>query len=432
MFPNKSRQLFIDLSRYIQFPVLPNRRSCATIAPMVSWNIVIGLLIIAMVLPFFYLHSQLEQLRRKNRSCSAELGHIQALQKQEAEQQEKEKSLFLEALGVPFLLIRPSGRLVLANSYAGILLGIDPECRMNLLRMLPDSPAKKVIENACKAEESTHHWDFAMMFGQEERFFRAAATPLGNADRHIGIVFHDVTEEHRAQVIRKEFVANASQELQTPLSIIDGYLDSLLDDPAAAADPEQRTRALELMKQQNDRVMGLVEDMLAVSRLESTERDYLRREDFDLADVVSDVRLRLNTAIERQQATLRVAMDPQPFLMRGDKFYWTQILFNLLENSLKNNPQSGLQMELHAVRESGGKCSIEVKDNGIGIAANALPYIFNRFYRADSTGKVKGTGLGLSIVKHSVEAHGGSISATSMPGKETVFRITLPPSAFEI
>ncbi len=398
---------------------------------MVSWNIVIGLLIIVMVLSFFYQHSQMEQLRRKNRSCSAELAHIQALQKQEVERQEKEKSLFLEALGVPFLLVRPSGRLVLANSYAGILLGIDPECRMNLLRMLPESPAKKIIENACKAEESTHHWDFAMMSGQEERFFRATATPFGNADRHIGIVFHDVTEEQRALVIRKEFVANASQELQTPLSIIDGYLERLLDDPAAAADAGQRTLALKLMKRQNDRVMGLVEDMLAVSRLESTERDYLRREDFDLADVVSDVLLRLDPAIERQQASLLVTMDPQPFPMRGDKFYWTQILFNLLENSLKNNPRPGLQIELHAVRDAGGRCCIEVKDNGIGIAANALPYIFNRFYRADATGKVKGTGLGLSIVKHSVEAHGGSISATSTPGKETVFRITLPPPAIE-
>lgn len=396
---------------------------------MVSWNIVIGLLIIALVLPFFYLHSQLEQLRKKNRSCHAELGHVQALQKQEAEQQEKEKSLFLEALGVPFLLVRPSGRLVMANSHAGILLGIDPECRMNLLRMLPESPAKGIIERACKAEENSRHWDFSMTFGQEERFFRATATPLGNADRHIGLVFHDVTEERRAQIIRKEFVANASHELRTPLSIIGGYLDNLLDDPATAADAAQRTRALELMKQQNDRVTGLVEDMLAVSRLESTEHDYLRREDFDLADVVSDVRLRLNALIEHRQAMLVVTMEPQPFLMRGDKFYWTQILFNLLENALKNNHRLGLRMELSATRDAAGKSEIVVKDNGVGITANALPYIFNRFYRADSTDKNGGTGLGLSIVKHAVEAHGGSIFAASIPGNETVFRITLPPSA---
>ena len=115
--------------------------------------------------------------------------------------------------------------------------------------------------------------------------------------------------------------------------------------------------------------------------------------------------------------------------MYGDRFYWAQILYNLLENALKNNPQAGLLLELHASVDAAGTAQILVQDNGIGISPEAMPYIFNRFYRADSTGKVKGTGLGLSIVKHAVEAHGGSISAESEPGVRTVFRIVLPAAA---
>lgn len=397
---------------------------------MVSWEIAIGLLIIAIVLPFFYLRSQIRELRSKNSTTSSELEHLRMQQKQAEALQDKEKSLFLEALGVPFLLVRPSGRLVMANKKAGELLDIDPECRMNLLRMLPDSPVKEMIANAVKVEE-TVETDFTIDQRGETRYFRSRATPLGNADKHIGIVIHDITEEQRTLIIRKEFVANASHELRTPLTIIRGYLETLLDAPATAADAEQRTRSLKLMKQHADRIVRLVEDMLNVSRLETTERSYLRQEDFDLAEVLGDVRLRMDTLMAQQQATLCIDMEPVPFTMCGDKFYWSQILFNLMENAVKNNPQPGLHLFIHARKEADGSVVIEVQDNGVGILPGALPYIFNRFYRADTTGKIKGTGLGLSIVKHAVEAHGGTISAKSEPGKETTFRIAIPAKSAE-
>ena len=113
-------------------------------------------------------------------------------------------------------------------------------------------------------------------------------------------------------------------------------------------------------------------------------------------------------------------------MMRGDSFYWSQILFNLLENALKNNPTPGLQLTVSARLNEDRSCSVRVSDNGVGIEAKDLPYIFNRFYRADKTGRVKGTGLGLSIVKHAVEAHGGTIRAESSPGIGASFTITIP------
>jgi two-component system phosphate regulon sensor histidine kinase PhoR len=133
--------------------------------------------------------------------------------------------------------------------------------------------------------------------------------------------------------------------------------------------------------------------------------------------------------IVQQQAQLTISMLPEPFRIRGDRFYWSQIIFNLLENSLKNNPAPGVHIHVSAARQADGSAAISVQDNGVGIAEEALPFIFNRFYRADKSGLIKGTGLGLSIVRHAVEAHGGTISVASEPGVRTVFTIVLPASA---
>ncbi len=395
---------------------------------LISWDIVLGLMLIAFALPFIFLHLQLEAMRARVRNDLVEKEHLRHLLKELEEHVQKDKSRFLEALGVPFLLLRPSGRLVMANQAAGRLLGFDVSRNANLLRILTGTPLHGLLEKAAGAHQQL---STTVQVRQEdgEHYYRCIATPLRNNDRHIGIVFHDITEEHRTMVIRRDFVANASHELRTPLTIIRGYVETLLEDPTSAADPALRERALNLMKKHADRIVRLVEDMLALSRLENEEKGYMKQEDFDLAGVVEDVRLRLEGMAQQQQATLSTNIIPSPFLLHGDRSYWSQIFFNLMENALKNNPAPGLRVEVSASRTAEGEARLEVADNGIGIDATALPFIFNRFFRADTTGKVKGTGLGLSIVRHAVEVHGGTISAESKPGVRTSFRISLPASA---
>ncbi len=393
---------------------------------LISWDITLGLMLIAFVLPFIFLHFQLEAMRRHARHDHVEKEHLRHLLRELEEHVRKDKSRFLEALGVPFLLLRPSGRLVMANRVAGELLGIDITRNANLLFTLESSPLHPLLQKATQAQEPL---STTVQLRQEdgEHCYRVISTPLGNDDRHIGIVFHDITEEHRTMVIRREFVANASHELRTPLTIIRGYVETLLEEPDSAAAPLLRERALRLMKKHADRIIRLVEDMLALSRLENEEKGHLRQEDFDLAQVVDGVRLRLESMIQRQQAQLCLSFSPEPFMLHGDRFYWSQILFNLMENALKNNPEPGLRLEIAAERGADGGSVISVCDNGIGIAAEAIPFLFKRFFRADTTGRVKGTGLGLSIVKHAVELHGGSISAESEPRVRSTFRISLPP-----
>lgn len=392
---------------------------------MVSWDIVLGLMVIIFALPFIFLGSRMRNTRERARDAENEVRQMRGLLAELEEHVRRDQGLFLEALGVPFLLMRPSGRVVMANRKACELFGFDSLTNTNLLRVLPKGELRGVLKQATESTERVRA--MVHVHRQEgERIYRTTATHLATRERHIGIVFLDMTEEHRTQIIRRDFVANASHELRTPLTLIMGYLETLLDDPESAADRELRQRSLGIMKRNADRMARLVSDMLMLSRVESPDSNYLKQEDFDLVLLAEEVQQRLDATAVAQKASLELDITPRPFPMHGDSFYWSQVLFNLVENALKNNPSPGLVVKVDARTEPDGTRCISVEDNGCGIPADALPYIFNRFYRADKTGTIKGTGLGLAIVKHAVETHGGSIRVESSPGVRTIFTITLP------
>lgn len=390
----------------------------------IPWNIALGLMVVAFILPFIFLHSQMAAQRKRSRSDHDELEHLRTMLRDLEEHVRKDKSLFLEALGVPFLLIRRSGRLVMGNSAAEQQLGISLTHSINLLRTLPDSELRGLIQAVVTCTAPTRH-TITLITEEGEKVYRAKATPLQHEEKLIGIVFHDITELHRTQVIRRDFVANASHELRTPLTIIRGYLETLIEDEDTAADADTRSHALHLMKKHADRIVRLVEDMLTISRLEHAEKGYLRMADFSLREVAQEVMARLEPQAQAQGAVLETQLPIDGLPLHGDKFYWAQVLYNLMENALKNNPDSALRVQLCAQRRKSDTV-ITVCDNGVGIPPEHLPFIFNRFYRANSSAAVKGTGLGLSIVRHAVEAHGGSITAESTPGVRTAFTITLP------
>lgn len=393
---------------------------------MVSWDIAIALIVLAFVLPFVFLWAQVASSHRMARNSRTEADQLRRHSRDLEHHLENDKSLFLEALGVPFLLIRSSGRQVMANSAAQEIMPMDISRNPNLCRMLPDGDLRDFITQAASIDRPlTGNLSFKV--GDQERTFRTTATPLGNRDRHIGIVFLDVTEELRTMIIRRDFVANASHELRTPLTIIQGYLETLLEDAQENPEDANRAHMLGVMEKHMDRIVHLVEDMLTISRLEHIEhRKNVSCESFELDELVSDVRQRLESMLAVNATEMEVDLQPSPFTLCGDRFYWSQILFNLLENSLKNNPHPGLHLRVIARELPDNQLSIAVEDDGVGIGAEHLPYIFNRFYRADTTGRVKGTGLGLSIVRHAIEAQGGTITAQSTPGVCTRFEIRVP------
>ena len=244
------------------------------------------------------------------------------------------------------------------------------------------------------------------------------------------LLLRDITPELQTEQMRRDFVANASHELRTPLSIIKGHLEMLAD--------EYDDPAIQLVSRHTDRLSRLVDDMLTISKLESNEAGerMLSEEPFDLGDCVLAVIDQLQPLIEKYKSRIEIDLPEKPFReFLGDRFYFDQILFNLVENSLKQNQREGLVIKIRMSRnESTGRLTLEVIDNGIGIPAADLSAVFNRFYRVEKhhSSSVKGTGLGLSIVKRAVEAHRGKISVTSQPGRRTCFSISLPAPPVEI
>lgn len=247
------------------------------------------------------------------------------------------------------------------------------------------------------------------------------------------VLLRDVTSELETEQIRRDFVANASHELRTPLSIINGYLETMAENDVDLNSSMFR-RAISTMWKHGERIARIVDDMLTISKLEDT-RDLLNREPFDLRDSVNDMIEQLMPLIEEQEAKVTVSVEgDHSWVLLGDRFYWDQIFFNLIENALKQNRKPGLKIKVRFQLEK-GVYIISVSDNGIGIPASDLPLVFKRFYRVQkhhAQNSVQGTGLGLSIVKRAVEAHHGKISVQSRPGEETTFTISVPQTGISV
>ncbi len=262
----------------------------------------------------------------------------------------------------------------------------------------------------------------------ESAWILDAAPFIANGDDSLTrVILRDVTAEHKTDQIKREFVANASHELRTPLSIINGYVENLLEDQVLD-DPVMARKFLSTMQKHGLRLSALIEDMLSVSKLESGEAGLLDLSDFKIQEVFDYILERLTPLALEHGSKLKIELPDSTLTLHADRFYWEQILFNLTENAIKQNPHHSIKLTLRAERVN-EDIVITVTDTGKGIPANHLPYIFNRFYRAQkhhSQNEIKGTGLGLAIVKHAVEAHGGNVSVTSTPGQVTMFKIVLP------
>jgi two-component system, OmpR family, phosphate regulon sensor histidine kinase PhoR len=238
------------------------------------------------------------------------------------------------------------------------------------------------------------------------------------------VLFHDITELKRIDQVRRDFVANVSHELRTPLSILRGYIETLLDSPKMPR--EELTRILRVMERHSNRLEQLVEDLLSLARLESGNPD-LQVGDVDLSSFFREMIRDWEKKLTSKHLNIMLDVPPEFLPIRVDRTRLQEALYNLLDNAVKYSREGG-EIRLSA-RQRDGEIELTVSDDGIGIAREDLPRIFERFYRADkarSPDKVRGTGLGLAIVKHVVQLHGGRVEADSEPGKGTTIRVLLP------
>lgn len=257
-------------------------------------------------------------------------------------------------------------------------------------------------------------------------------TPLASEDEVRGAVavLRSVTEEFRVDKMRKDFVANVSHEIRTPLSMVQGYSEALLDDIAAS--PEERRELVQVIHDESLRMGRLVKDLLDLARMEAGHLE-MNFQQLDVNGLIARVYRKFSALAKERHITLsRSEENPALTLESADGDRLEQVLTNLLDNALRHTPaEKGITLTAARIEGSKGDLiEIKVADEGQGIPRKDLPYIFDRFYKADKARKresaVGGTGLGLAIVKNLVEAHNGKIRADSIEGEGTTFTITLP------
>ncbi len=260
----------------------------------------------------------------------------------------------------------------------------------------------------------------------DEQILELRASPLRAAQRDVSgavLVIHDITELRRLEGLQREFVANVSHELKTPLAAILGLVDTLIDDVQMPASKQRSF--LGRIGDQSERLSALVSDLLTLSRAESLERRIERRP-VDLRAVGLDSTYRLEPTCLEHGLELDVQVPEEPVVAAGEEELLRQVVDNLMTNAIKYTPEGGTVRV--RVRTHGTQGMVEVEDTGIGISPEHHGRIFERFYRVDKARSraAGGTGLGLAIVKNVMLALDGNVSVESTPGRGSTFRILLP------
>ncbi|MCB1033474.1 MAG: HAMP domain-containing protein, partial [Acidobacteria bacterium] len=256
----------------------------------------------------------------------------------------------------------------------------------------------------------------------DDRILELHATPL----RHSGgavLVLYDVTDLRRLEAMRRDFVANVSHELKTPVTAILGIIETILDDPDMGTATTERFLAK--IRDNSRRLASLVSDLLTLSRLESGDR-FLEHRILDLRRPLEEAVRSQYVHAEQKGVVLEVGLPEEEVKVRGDHEALREAIENLLSNAVRYSPQDG-EVRIGLTRKA-TEVEITVCDNGPGIEPKHQERIFERFYRVDRarSREVGGTGLGLSIVKHISLSHGGSVAVESQPGEGSTFRIRLP------
>lgn len=333
----------------------------------------------------------------------------------------------LAGINEGLLAVDGDERILMVNGLAAELLRLDAQAD----RGRPLWECSRVTE-ACELlteairENRFLRREISLVNEAQPRIIELKASPLpcenGQAQGAV-LVLNEVTELRQLEAIRRDFIANASHELKTPLTVIRGLAETLHDDPQM--NDEMRQRFMEKLNKQVGRLAELLGDLLSLSRLED-ERAHFEMEALDLSAIITECIGDQQASAETKSIELLVQLPETGLPVMGDPSALRQGLGNLLDNALKYTPEGGkVSLRAEAID---GQALVEIADTGIGIEPEDQARIFERFYRVDKarSRELGGTGLGLSIVKHTVLSHGGEISVESEPGRGSRFRLRIP------
>lgn len=333
-----------------------------------------------------------------------------------------------EHLPDPFLLLEHSGRIVFANKAMRTVVGMDAQ-RKHVSAVLRAPVVLKAVEETTQSGEPASV-EFTVHV-PVERHYEVHLSRTDQAPRLTALLLHDLTAMKRAEEARADFVANASHELRTPLAAVSGFIDTLKGH--AKDDPAARERFLDIMSVEAGRMRRLIDDLLSLTRIEQNEHVPPSGR-VDLAAVVRDAAAALSPLAQADDVTVELTEPPALPPILGQRDELIQLFQNLIHNAIKYGRRGGhvwLALSFspgRGGRGAGGTVSVTVKDDGEGIAREAIPRLTERFYRVDvkRSRERGGTGLGLAIVKHILNRHQGRLQIESQPGQGSSFTVSLP------
>jgi two-component system phosphate regulon sensor histidine kinase PhoR len=295
-------------------------------------------------------------------------------------------------------------------------LGVSYTSRVRLRRELRE-PAKRIVDVTSAITEGATSLRIEELPQAQNELRQIAASINRLAER----ASKDIEEMQRLERVRSEFIANVSHELRTPIFSVQGYLETLLD--GAMDDPNVSMQFLEKAYQNAMRLNVLLNDLIDISRIESGELKFSFRY-FDINELIHELVQTMQIRAEQRSVHVDLQLTSSA-VVYGDKERLSQVLTNLIDNAIKYNVEGGAVIITTSSTTKG--ITVSVRDTGIGIPAEHLERIFERFYRVDKdrSRAVGGTGLGLAIVKHILEAHDAEPGISSESGNGTCIEFTL-------
>lgn len=329
-------------------------------------------------------------------------------------------TVLVEAITDGILAVDASERVAFLNASAARLFDTAREAAVGrtFLEVVRDHDLHDLLRSSLRSGEQG--WR-VLALGPSQGWLQVTVVPLLTPDPWAALVVAtDVTEVRRLERVRRDFVSNVSHELRTPLAGIKAASETLAE--GAMSDPAAAGEFVAHIQREADRLSQLVDELLELSRIESGEAP-LSLEETDAAALLTGCAGRMQAMAGRAGVALEIDV-PEPLALRVDRERIGQALANLVHNAIRFTPAGG-RVTLRA-RQEDGAALLEVSDTGVGIGAEDLPRIFERFYKAERARASPGTGLGLAIVKHIAQAHGGSVAVRSRPGQGSTFTLRLP------
>jgi two-component system, OmpR family, phosphate regulon sensor histidine kinase PhoR len=345
--------------------------------------------------------------------------------------QSNEREAILSSMVEGVLAVDTDEQVITVNRAAMALLGVEAEQvhGRSIQEVVRNTELQKLIARSL-AEHQQVEGELTLRANGRDRYVQVSCAVLqGDGGQSIGAiaVLNDVSRLKALEGMRREFVANVSHEIKTPVTSIKGFAETLLD--GAKDEPAEVERFLRIIVGQSDRLNSIVEDLLSLSSVEqAADGGSVELQEGSLSDVVR-VAVEVCDAKARAKGIHLVLDVPEDAYATINPPLLEQAVVNLIDNAIKYSPEdSTVEVRLVIVE---GKATIEVMDHGPGISRQHLPHLFERFYRVDKARSrtLGGTGLGLAIVKHIAEAHNGSVSVQSTVGEGSVFAIRLPAPA---